>query len=74
MACFMNNYPHTISPINYSVPNREYVLQHTSRGYRCISWNPHYIMTNWVKKESIALEDGDRAIEKFYKEYPFFGK
>jgi hypothetical protein len=62
----MNEYPHTKEKINHVVENKEYVLQHTKRGYRCISWCPHNIMTEWVKNENKALLDGDNAINKFY--------
>ena len=59
-------FPHTKEKINHNVSDKEYVLQRTSRGYRCISWHPHYIMTNWVKTKSQALLDADNAIQKFY--------
>jgi len=63
----MNEYPHTKEKINHVVKNKEYILQHTKRGYRCISWHPHNIMTNWVKNMDKALLDGDIAVNKFYK-------
>jgi hypothetical protein len=57
----------TMYPINIAVPNKEYVLQHTKKyGYRCISWYPHYIMTDWVKTKARALLDGDNATREFY--------
>ena len=56
----------TKAPINIEVPDKEYALQHTIRGWRCISWYPHYIMTDWVKIKDQALLDGDNAIEKYY--------
>ncbi len=52
--------------INIEIPDKEYALQHTKYGYRCISWHPHYIMTNWVKTRKQALADGDEAIIKYY--------
>ena len=52
--------------INIEIPDKEYALQHTKRGYRCISWHPHYIMTDWVKTGKQALMDGDEAISKYY--------
>ena len=55
----------TKAPINIEVPDKEYALQHTRRGWRCISWHPHYIMTDWVKTKDQALLDGDTAVEKF---------
>lgn len=61
-------YNHTNESINIEMPGKEYALQHTKRGYRCISWSPHYIMTNWVKKKENAIIDGDKAIKNFYDE------
>jgi len=61
--CTISN---TISPINTEVPNKEYILQHTKYGYRCISHHPHYIMTDWIKTKKQALEDGDNAINRYY--------
>jgi len=52
--------------INIEVPDKEYALQHTRKGWRCISWHPHYIMTDWVKTKDQALLDGDTAIIEFY--------
>ena len=52
--------------INIEVPDKEYSLQHTRRGWRCISWHPHYIMTDLVKTKDRALLDGASAIEKYY--------
>ena len=58
----------TMSPINTTVPDKEYTLQYIKKyGYRCISWYPHYIMTDWVKTKKRALLDGDNAIENYYK-------
>jgi len=58
----------TNAPINVEVSDKEYCLQHTKRGWRCISWHPHYIMTDWVRRRRKALLDGDNAIEIYYKE------
>ena len=60
------SYPHTFAAINTDLEGKEFALQHTRRGYRCISWHPHYIMTDWVKTKDQALLDGDTAIEKYY--------
>jgi hypothetical protein len=59
----------TNAPINIEVPDKEFVLQHTKRGWRCISWHPHYIMTNWIKTKDQALLDGDENIIKYYEEH-----
>lgn len=56
----------TFSSCNIGIDNKEYVLQHTKRGWRCISWHPHYIMTEWVKSKNQALIDGDSAVNEFY--------
>jgi len=56
----------TNNPINYDIKDREFCLQNTKYGYRCISWHPHYIMTDWVKTRKQALIDGDEAINKYY--------
>lgn len=60
------NIVNTMKTINTEVPDKEYILQHTKYGYRCISHHPHYIMTDWVKTKKQALEDGDTAISKYY--------
>ena len=52
--------------MNYGIENKEYVIQRTKRGYRAISWHPHYIMTDFVKSKERAIEDGDKAIDWFY--------
>lgn len=51
---------------SYNIEGKEYVLQHTNKGWRCISWHPHYIMTDWVKNREAALADADNAIMWFY--------
>lgn len=66
----MDEFSHTFEKINHSIQDKEYVLQHTKRGYRCISWSPHNIMTEWVKNKNKALLDGDIAIDKFYNVNP----
>jgi hypothetical protein len=53
--------------MNTEIENKEYVLQHTKYGWRCISWYPHYIMTDWVKTKDRALLDGDNAIKTYYE-------
>jgi len=55
----------TSSPINHEVQGKEYILQITKRGFRCISWHPHYIMTEWVNRKEQAIKDGDEAIKKY---------
>jgi len=60
------NIVNTMKAINTDVPDKEYILQHTKYGYRCISHHPHYIMTEWVKTKKQALLDGDNAIKTFY--------
>jgi hypothetical protein len=52
--------------MNYNIDSKEYILQHTKRGWRCISWHPHYIMTEWVTLKGSAILDGDNEIRKFY--------
>lgn len=59
----------TNAPINHSVEGKEFCLQHTKRGWRCISWYPHYIMTDWVKTKNQAVKDGDTAIDIYYEEH-----
>ena len=63
---YICNIVNTMNPINTEVLDKEYILQHTKYGWRCISHHPHYIMTEWVKIKDHALLDGDDAIEKFY--------
>lgn len=59
-------FPHTYAIINHNICGKEYCLQYSKRGFRCISWHPHYIMTDWVKTKKQALADGDKAILEFY--------
>lgn len=63
------NIVNTMSAINTEIPDKEYILQHTKYGYRCISHHPHYIMTDWVKTKKQALSDGDKAIEFYYNKF-----
>lgn len=56
----------TFRKINHELNDKEFCLQFTKRGYRCISWHPHYIMTDWVKTKEQAILDSDNAIEEFY--------
>lgn len=67
------NIVNTMSAINTEIPDKEYILQHTKYGYRCISHHPHYIMTDWVKTKKQALLDGDNAISKYYDKFVFWG-
>ena len=60
-------FPETAKPLNIEVVDKEYVLQHILHKWRCISWHPHHIMTNWVNKKETAIADGDVAIEKYYR-------
>lgn len=59
-------FPHTFASINHNIYGKEYCIQYSKRGFRCISWHPHYIMTDWVKTKEQALIDGDKAIGDFY--------
>ena len=61
-----NQIQYTFSAININIPDKEFVLQHSKSGYRCISWHPHYIMTNWVKDKRNAILQGDFAIAEYY--------
>jgi hypothetical protein len=62
-----NNFPTTFSEINITLPDKEFILQHQKRKFRCISWHPHYITTDWFKTKEEAIEKADKAIEKFYE-------
>jgi len=53
--------------MNHKLDGKEFILQHSKRGYRCISWHPHYIMTEWVKRKAVAIKDGDMTVEKYNK-------
>jgi len=57
----------TNAQINIEVLDKEYALQHTKYGWRCISWHPHYLMTDWVKTKDQATLDGDNAIKTYYE-------
>ena len=46
--------------------NRQFVLQHNNRGYRCISWHPHFIETPWKKTREYAITLGDMAVEEYW--------
>lgn len=59
--------------MNYEIENKEYVIQHTKRGWRCISYHPHYIMTEFVKSKEQAILDGDKTIEQYYKGFFVWG-
>jgi len=59
--------------MNYEIKNKEYIIQHTRRGWRCISHHPHYVMTQFVKSKEQAILDGNRAIEKYYEELSIRG-
>jgi hypothetical protein len=65
----MIEFPHTNNKINYQLENKEFILQKTNRGYRCISWHPHYITTLWYKTKEEAISNADRIIEEFYESY-----
>jgi len=56
----------TFSVININIPDKEFILQHNKSGYRCISWHPHYIMTNWTRNKKDAILQGDFAIAEYY--------
>ena len=53
--------------MNYEIENKEYIIQYTKRGWRAISWHPHYIATDFAKSKDQAILDGNDAIEKYYK-------
>ena len=53
--------------MNHKLDGKEFILQHNKRGYRCISWYPHYITTGWVKSKVLAISDGDMMIEEYNK-------
>jgi hypothetical protein len=53
--------------MNIEISEKEYILQRPKRGWRCISYFPHYIMTDWVKTKELALLGGDTAIKIFYE-------
>jgi hypothetical protein len=59
--------------MNYEIKNKEYIIQHTGRGWRCISHHPHYIMTQFVKSKEQGILDGDKAIEKYYEKLSVWG-
>ena len=59
-------FPHTFASINKEIEGKEYALQYTKRGWRCISWSPHYMMTKWANTKEQAILDGDKRIEEFY--------
>jgi hypothetical protein len=63
----VSDYPTTKLAINHIVDGKEYILQHTNHRYRCISWYPHHVMTDWVAKKDLAIIDADIEIEKFYE-------
>jgi hypothetical protein len=59
-------YPRTKNKINEEISGKEYILQHTKRGYRCISWHPHYITTEWCKNRNMAIAIADVEIKNYY--------
>jgi len=63
----MEAFPHTVAKINIFLEEKEFVLQHTKYGYRCISWFPHYIMTDWRKTKEEAIELADKKAQEWYK-------
>jgi len=65
----MKEYPHTFAKINHELSDKEFILQRTRRGYRCISWHPHYIMTDWVKEMQEAISRSDIIIAEWYKNH-----
>ena len=60
-------FPETQKPLNIEVVDKPYVLQHILHKWRCISWHPHYIMTEWVMNKEQAIKDGDEAIKRYYQ-------
>ena len=53
---------------NILLENKEYILQKSNYGYRVISWNPHYICTEWVKDRELAIDIGDLAIRRYWED------
>ena len=57
--------------VSIDLSDKEYILQqkihygHTL--YRCISWYPHRISTDWYNTKSQAIEKADMIIERFYQ-------
>lgn len=42
------------------VPGKEYYLQYIKElGYRCISYEPVWMLTGWYKNKNLALEAGE---------------
>ena len=66
MKILYTNYPPNV-PLETREYPVEYVLQKSWRGYRSISWHPHYITTDWVRTKSLAINLGNLAVEKYYK-------
>lgn len=60
-------HPETYSKINFELHGKEFVLQRINRKYRCISWHPHYIMTDWYANKEDAITEGDKKVNEYYK-------
>ena len=61
--------PSTCSKINYNLENKEYLLQkqfHPYGSYRCISYHPHYITTEWYKSKDNAVLKAEEIIKQYY--------
>ena len=55
----------------YNLEDKEFVLQKTYHQsgfnqWRCTSWSPHYITTDWFKLRGQAIVDGDKKIKEYY--------
>lgn len=57
----------TFSKINIPLDGKEFILQRSAGWYRCISWHPHYIMTDWRKTKEEAIELADKKAQEWYK-------
>jgi hypothetical protein len=69
MAKTIVEFPHTFQPCNIELLNKEFILQKTKRGYRCISYFPHYIETLWYKNKEDAIANADKIIDEFYESW-----
>ena len=61
-----NCFPSTFSKINRELECKEFILQHNKYGYRCISWHPHYIMTEYFRTRKEAILVADEEIIRFH--------
>ena len=46
---------------------REFIISHRKgKGYRAISWAPHFILTRRRRRKEDAIADGDKEVKKYY--------